>query len=344
VNSPGASDGRHQFVLLDGLRGVAALAVVITHASYFFPPTPMAYLAVDFFFMLSGFVLAHAYGERLRQGMTGARFMAIRLIRLYPLYALGTLLFMPILVRGMTVGTVGIGEGAADVLSAALFLPSPVAAFLYPLDPPAWSLCLELVANAMFGALAARLAGTLLRTIVAAGAVSMLLLLRTSIGSAGAWSDFWSGPPRVAFAFFAGVLLYQLWLKHPPRFAVPAPVIAIALALILFADPPHVYQRTFDGVMVLSVFPVLIWAGASCKPIPLLGRACTVAGDTSYAIYVLHFPLLLYLIKLRAPPNPLFGAAFLAALLAIAFLAHRYFDLPVRRRLMAWLASRPQVA
>jgi peptidoglycan/LPS O-acetylase OafA/YrhL len=106
VNRPGVTDGRHQFVLLDGLRGVAALAVVVTHALYFFPPTPMAYLAVDFFFMLSGFVLAHAYGERLRQGMTAGRFMAIRLIRLYPLYALGSALYLPFLWRGIESGTI----------------------------------------------------------------------------------------------------------------------------------------------------------------------------------------------------------------------------------------------
>jgi peptidoglycan/LPS O-acetylase OafA/YrhL len=102
-----AATRRHSFVILDALRGVAAAAVVTVHAPLFFHSVatpgsvpdasghaPMtgplfeAYLAVDFFFLLSGFVLAHAYGEKLNDGMTSCQFMRCRLIRLYPLYLL----------------------------------------------------------------------------------------------------------------------------------------------------------------------------------------------------------------------------------------------------------------
>src|SRR5262245_45457012 len=89
----GAEDA-HRFLVLDGLRGLAAFAVILDHVSsvtlrHWFPGR---YLAVDFFFVLSGFVLAHAYGERLQSQLSPWRFMCIRMIRLYPLYLLGLML------------------------------------------------------------------------------------------------------------------------------------------------------------------------------------------------------------------------------------------------------------
>ena len=77
-------NNRRSFVTLDGLRGIAALAVVTRHAPYFRNPFFESYLAVDFFFVLSGFVLAHAYGQRLRGNLSILDFVKIRIVRLYP--------------------------------------------------------------------------------------------------------------------------------------------------------------------------------------------------------------------------------------------------------------------
>src|SRR4249920_3888776 len=111
-------EGTRAFVVLDGLRGIAALAVLTRHAPDFFSsisiyvtspisPVPFSvgpffesYLAVDFFFVLSGFVLAHAYGDRLELGMSAQRFMTIRIVRLYPLYLLSLLLFLTFWIWG----------------------------------------------------------------------------------------------------------------------------------------------------------------------------------------------------------------------------------------------------
>jgi len=91
-----------RFEALDGLRGVAALSVVAAHVYFLFGYAfPSIDLAVDFFFALSGFVLAHAYGERLRGGMGAGRFMLLRLIRLYPLYILGTTIGLMCLAGGL---------------------------------------------------------------------------------------------------------------------------------------------------------------------------------------------------------------------------------------------------
>jgi peptidoglycan/LPS O-acetylase OafA/YrhL len=116
----------HRFATLDYLRGVAALAIVLLHFRYGLGVKllPYGYLAVDFFFVLSGFVLAHAYEERLLAGMTPADFMRARLIRLYPLYAIGTV----IIIAAVTLS----GElhwanpmSTVTVLSAMAFLPDP---------------------------------------------------------------------------------------------------------------------------------------------------------------------------------------------------------------------------
>ncbi len=98
-----AAERSIKFTVLDGLRGVAALCVVQTHTQDLLlgDTLPTAYLAVDLFFLLSGFVLAHAYEERLRQGMTLHRFMLARLVRLYPLYLAGIAIAVPLAVLDM---------------------------------------------------------------------------------------------------------------------------------------------------------------------------------------------------------------------------------------------------
>src|ERR1700744_1024629 len=93
----------HTFAMLDAIRGLAALIVAERHlAHYFFDKQlPGSYLAVDIFFVLSGFVIAHAYEPRFAKGMRPTRFFAIRIIRLWPLYIAGCLLgFLTLFLRG----------------------------------------------------------------------------------------------------------------------------------------------------------------------------------------------------------------------------------------------------
>ena len=138
-----------RYVNYDGLRGLAALAVMLFHCSERMglgQAVPNGYLAVDFFFALSGFVIAEAYIDRLKGGMSVFRFMLLRFVRIYPVYIIGLLGGCIFFVGAASFHIQGIGF--ADVGLAFLFgitfLPIPVELGLFPpilpLDGPAWSL------------------------------------------------------------------------------------------------------------------------------------------------------------------------------------------------------------
>lgn len=133
---------RHKYQTLDGIRGIAALMIVLHHTGYYFSGLPFArsYLAVDLFFVLSGFVIAEAYSTRLKDGLSCFEFMRIRIIRLYPLYLLGTLLGI-IHIAGVMMGGNNsenwtVFELLITAAVAILMLPTPINQTLYPLNGP----------------------------------------------------------------------------------------------------------------------------------------------------------------------------------------------------------------
>ncbi|MFL5286868.1 MAG: acyltransferase family protein [Rhodopila sp.] len=135
---------------LDGLRGIAALVVVFLHGTLFvgnirYRPDA-ACLAVDFFFMLSGFVIAHAYDERLAHGMTWRQFMAVRIIRLYPMLLLGTAMGAVLFIAAHLARHEA-GVMATLLMAAGSFMLLPVGlaagTVAYPVNIAAWSLFFE---------------------------------------------------------------------------------------------------------------------------------------------------------------------------------------------------------
>jgi peptidoglycan/LPS O-acetylase OafA/YrhL len=207
------------FITLDGLRGIAALAVVIRHCPDLFGEDALfeSYLAVDFFFALSGFVLAHAYGKQLRKELSASHFMALRFTRLYPLYLLALAISLATSWKQLAHG-----ELTVDLLFAVLFLPTLGNTItLFPLNGPSWSLFFELAANALFGLIDRRLCNYTLGLIVIAAGCAVAISVATSafgFGHAGVgamdagynWSSFGAGLLRVIYSFFAGVLVYRM--------------------------------------------------------------------------------------------------------------------------------------
>jgi peptidoglycan/LPS O-acetylase OafA/YrhL len=373
-------DNKRSFITLDGLRGIAALAIVTVHAPAYFAsvstyvefagtakpavvvgPFFEVYLAVDFFFVLSGFVLAHAYGQRLHEGMTAARFMIIRLIRLYPLYLLALAVSALLAARSLAQGAIDPLAFAKDLSSAILFLPAPArhaGAPLFPLNYPAWSLFFELLANLGFGLIGRRLGKINLFAIVV---ISGLALIAAVMGGlfgfkaegAGVmdagfdWQSFIAGGLRVAYSFFAGVLVYRIWRFWHPSINVPHLAVALLLIAILVAHPSERYKTAFDLIVTILVFPALVWLGASSVASGFFARVFTWLGAASYGIYVIQAPL--YTLTMRVLGKVFqgdtsglgltWGIGFMLFVFAGATLADRFLDRPVRTLLMARFVS-----
>ncbi|MDE5447219.1 acyltransferase family protein, partial [Bradyrhizobium sp. CSA207] len=290
---------RHSFLALDMLRGVAALAVMTRHTSSLFGGQlfPMAYLAVDFFFMLSGFVLAHAYGRQLGKSLSFRAFMVARLIRLYPLYLLG------LLVTCLALGIATIRGGGVSLLAwliwlptALLFLPAPghLNSSIFPLNGPTWSLFFELVVNAALGAWFQYFSLRLLFTIIGISGLGLICSagLIGTIDVGFQWATFPLGFLRVAPSFFGGWLLYMIWQQRRTTLANWAALVAACCLITTLAiNPSHDVEAALAIVTIAVAFPAIIYlAAASSITNPVLSRGSTWLGASSYAIYVLHLP------------------------------------------------------
>lgn len=315
-----------RFEVLDGLRGLAALAVMLTHYGRFTgqPLFRGAVVAVDLFFILSGFVIAFSYEQKILAGMSARAFAQARLVRLGPLYYAG-------LVLGMVAALLLAVPGQAlwpMALPAVVGLPcfnevtrqvdeASVQGAIFPLDDPAWSLFFELFVNAVFFAWLWRCRG---RGLIGLVVPAMMVFLACALylqdtGPGWGTGNFVYGFPRVLSGFFLGVLI----CRHRARLAVLPPALALVLvagffALTLVGDIRACLFNTF----VLAPLVVLAGAGLSAGR---LRAFCHFSGELSYPLYVLHYPLyeLLYaggVISGLPPLARLLVASFSAVLLA----------------------------
>ncbi|HSU20770.1 MAG TPA: acyltransferase [Variovorax sp.] len=352
-----SEEKRRVFHALDAARGLAALVVVLYHIPGSFRGTHFGsgYLAVDFFFGLSGFVLAHAYLERLGTGrMTLREFAVARLIRLYPLYALSLAVLLAILAvmaaTGLPLPWSPIAL-AGKLPFAVAMLPSPtldVEAYLYAFNIPAWSILFELAVNLLFALVARPLrhARTRWGLIAVSGAI-LALQIRTQHDLGGdTWHTLAAGVPRVCFSFFVGVQIHE-WLRHRhagtslhPLWSVPA--LGVLLACLCGPD-----RHWLVLASIFLVFPALI-ATLALGDVPggIAGRALRRLGVLSYAVYMLHGPMLMIWATWFAAPGwpaatRVAGlAVLLAAVVAASWLADVWVDAPVRARLGRWARAR----
>ena len=356
---------KQHFLALDGLRGVAAVVVLVMHRGrWFYPPGGFlghGYLAVDFFFLLSGFVIAFAYDDRIAAGRSPWRFMGLRLIRLYPLIFLGMLLgaIWPIVRTAMEVrGAIGPGEISYDLVRGLLLIPDNYAPYpgdsIFPLDGPCWSLFFELVANLAFALIGPRLRMKPLAAIVAASAAIMAwLAFHGGVDVGGRPAFLLGGFPRTSLGFFGGVLLFRLIAAGRRRGwtmpSIPAPFLSTGVILVgLLATPSHYHWNPyFDLACLLVLFPALVTAAAAAVPAHGAGaRICRLAGDISYPLYVLHYPLYVLIGGLGFDlaqldmPTPWRGVLADIVIIGAAWLALKLYDEPVRRRLMLGLKAR----
>lgn len=340
---------KRHFIALDGLRGVAALAVVFLHFGEAFPRfafSSQSQLAVDFFFMLSGFVIGYAYEEKLQGGMGFGRFAAIRLVRLYPMVFLGVILCV---VSRFVDGAAG--ASTASVLGAAMFallmLPTPrssakpVSAF--PLNGPLWSLTFELISNFVYAAVVKRLTTPIL-TVFAIVMAAGLIWTACAVGQLDfgmAWSrTSWLGLVRVFCPFTIGLLLYRVAGHFRPKSNLLSVAAVLLLALVLWL--PVTNGRFYDLVAVLVVFPVIVLLAMRSPDDGPLRRIWAWLGGISYPVYAINQPFFriaaatVQHARLTGSAEVAIEIASLIFCIGFAVLALQLYDAPVR----SWLSQR----
>lgn len=260
-----------RFNTLDGMRGVAALIVAIGHGQAWFNPIPgsHSWLAVDFFFVISGFVLAKVYEPRFRSGLAPMSFMAQRYIRLYPLYFLGIGLGIISGIIALLSGHGGLSPTGflAAAVSGILLVPSPIFEInssLVPLNTPGWSLVLELIVNFFYAIFIRFLSSIILLFIVSISTFCLIYNYQHGLILGGTSIPlFWAGLPRVGYSFFGGVLI----ARHLPERSIKTQwswlAVASLVPLLFWAAK---IAPAADTIIELLAMPLLVAIGASIEP------------------------------------------------------------------------------
>jgi len=302
-----ASAHKQHYLTLDFLRGTAALCVLLLHwfDGVGMPWCHYGFLAVDFFFLLSGFVIAHSYERRLLDSMSVGRFLWLRFVRLYPMIVIGVTFG---LTRAVLRGHFAPEYALPPVNYLLLYLanlvmlpiprPSIIGVGIFPLDAVIWSLFFELLANVFYAVFVRRLTRRVLAVVVALGLIGLAAIVVAGIASEGGLnagaeqSSFWGGFPRVFFAFFLGVLLYRLRGEgRLPSFAAGPLLLSVVLMAVLCL-PKGWLPPWGEFAAVTLLFPVIVMLGANHSPQGRVATASHSLGELSYPIYLLQVPIM----------------------------------------------------
>jgi peptidoglycan/LPS O-acetylase OafA/YrhL len=302
--------------------------------------------------MLSGFVLTRAYAAKLESSMSGWRFMEARLIRLYPMFAVGGLLGLLQIGGQMAAHTphaLSGGDAIIGVAMNALILPDFRSAYmLFPVNAPGWTLFFELVVNALFAVALFRMRSAWLIVLCAgAGALSLWGLVLNGNGDVGwSWPTIGLGVIRVGFAFPLGMLLARGFGSTVKRQTLISLLPIAALAILFVIDLPAGLDWIYNAAAIFVVLPAILWLGARFALPKSLEKFGAVMGDASYPLFAVHFPLLriafhVFIRRLHLP-DAMVAVGFVAGSFLLSWLLFHYLDVPVRRWLSA--RSRPQPA
>lgn len=345
---PGILESKKHFDILDGLRGVAALAVVIfhfmewVHSDYSKNFIGHGFLAVDFFFCLSGFVIGYAYDDRM--STLGTReFFKSRLIRLHPLVILGSLLGLigfyldPFSTSSELYNT---GRIALIFLCSVLLIPFPVMEDrffnCFGLNAPAWSLFWEYIANILYAFVLCKMHRRYLYLIAIASAVALGFVAHSERNLLGGWSGptFLHGGARVAWSFTIGLLIYR------SNWIIANKLGFIGVSIFLFAAfvmPWFSRNWLAELLVVLFYFPLMVSLGAGAVLKPGLKKLCVLSGKLSYPLYMTHYAAIWifgnYFIKYKPAGmrlTAIIGTGTIA-LLGFAYLVMVLYDEPIRK-------------
>jgi len=345
----GILNTKQHFEILDGLRGIAALAVVIFHfmewvfSDYSKNFIGHGFLAVDFFFCLSGFVIGYAYDNRIREMGVG-EFFKSRLIRLHPLVVLGSVLGLLGFFLDPFASPAAYSAGKLLLLfvCSVFLIPFPVmedrAFNLFGLNAPSWSLFWEYVANIFYAFVLYKVGRRSLAALTILAAAGICIVSYRAGNLLGGWSkdNFLDGGARVAYSFLAGLFLYRSnWIiKNRLHFT------GLAILLFLaFIMPGSKWNWLTEALVVLFYFPLIVALGAGSSLSPRWKKVCRFSGNISYPLYMTHYAAIWvfgnYYTNEKPPAGelPYIIIPGIIFLVVIAYLVMVFYDIPVRRYL-----------
>ena len=380
ISSTQFADTKPHYELLDGLRGVAAILVLIYHifegfafaestngeGSGLITTLNHGHIAVDFFFILSGFVISYAYDDRWGKMSLGG-FFKRRLIRLHPMLIMGAVVGMiSFLLTGCQQwsGEVTPTSWVMIALLLTIFMVPALPGLpyevrgngeMFPLNGPMWSLFFEYIGNILYALVIRRLSTKLLAVLTAIlGVLHAWIFVGDLSGydSVGiGWTidtiNFWGGLVRMLFPFSMGMLLARTF---KPREVKGAFWICSAMLIAVFAVPYIAksgaisLNSLYEVVCIAVIFPFIVWLGACGKGGDnYTGRINNFLGELSYPLYIVHYPIMYifykWLIENRCYTlGDTLGVSALVVLssVALAYACLKLYDEPVRK----WLARK----
>ena len=372
ISASAFSDTKAHYDLLDGLRGVAALMVIWYHVFEGFAFASNSaietlnhgYLAVDFFFILSGFVIGYAYDDRWGKSLTMKDFFKRRLIRLHPMVIMGAVLgAITFCIQGSVQwdGThIAISMIMLSLLCTIFFIPAmPGVGYevrgngeMFPLNGPCWSLFFEYIGNILYALFIRRLSNKALTVFVVLLGVALAAFAVFNVSTYGnigvGWTldgvNFLGGSLRMLFPFSLGMLMSR---NFKPMKVKGAFWICTVALIALFAVPylegmePLCMNGVYEAFCVIVAFPIILWIGALGTTTDVQStKVCKFLGDISYPVYVIHYPLM-YLFYAWLIENKLYtlGETWHVAVcvfvlsIVLAYLCLKLYDEPIRKYL-----------
>lgn len=290
--------GARRYETLDGMRGLCALIVVLYHCAYALNTPALighGWLSVDMFFVLSGFVIAHSYEDKLRTGFGFAKFMQARAKRLLPVQTIGTVL------GAVSLQLIYWNDGPADgvfavaVVTALLLIPISWTPFgslfpswrgIFPVNPPIWSLQGEWIINIIYGRI--MYAWSLIALVATAG-LSAAYVFGVALTDLG-WASAETGIGRAALGFVLGVIIHRLHHKTVfQRLPQISPSVLFALWFLISCLPAWGKYPVMQAIPASLISAVLIaFLVRGERP---MGRAFAYLGRISYPLYATHFTI-----------------------------------------------------
>ncbi|HOO42696.1 MAG TPA: acyltransferase [Bacteroidales bacterium] len=375
--NPGSSvafkDTKKHYIILDALRGVAALVVVLFHLleTFTFGNNHLqiinhGYLAVDFFFVLSGFVIGYAYDDRWNKMSLGS-FFKRRLIRLHPMIIVGMLIGGITFFFQASPYFPGISEIPVwklllvTVLGFALVPVGPsldIRAWneMYPTNGPAWTLFFEYIANILYALFIRKFSNKVLAGLALVTGAALVHLAVTRGDIIGGWAldplQLRIGFTRLLYPFFAGLLLSRIVKPGSVKnaFLWCSILLVTVLSVPRLGGTEHIWiNGLYIAVSVIVLFPLIVYMGASGE---VKGRfatkLCRFLGDISYPIYIIHYPLMYLFMAWVSKSRVSLVASLPMALLyfvlsiVLAYVLFKIYDVPVRKWLTKKTMNRSQ--